>query len=104
MIREMMIHDYEQMIHLWKEIDGLALSEADSKTNIERYLNRNKGLSYVFEVEGSILSSTLPFYPLLEVWVDYADVVKRLIHDSAAAKRQRHQHETEQLDNRLQLT
>lgn len=54
-----MIHDYEQMIQLWKEIDGLALSEADSKTNIERYLNRNKGLSYVFEVEGSIVGTVL---------------------------------------------
>ncbi|MFK7694927.1 GNAT family N-acetyltransferase [Paenibacillus sp. HJGM_3] len=59
MIREMTIHDYEQMIPLWNQIEGLALSDADSKSNIETYLNRNPGLSYVYEVEGSIVGTIL---------------------------------------------
>ncbi|MHA7966308.1 GNAT family N-acetyltransferase [Paenibacillus sp. CAU 1782] len=59
MIREMTIYDYEQMTDFWGEIEGLALSAADSKTNIEMYLDRNKGLSYVYEVESSIVGTIL---------------------------------------------
>lgn len=59
MIREMTIQDYERMIGLWSEIDGLALSEADSRANIEMYLTRNKGLSYVYEVEGEVVGTIL---------------------------------------------
>ncbi|MDD9268264.1 GNAT family N-acetyltransferase [Paenibacillus sp. GCM10023248] len=59
MMREMTIQDYEQMISLWNQIDGLVLSEADSKANMEKYLHRNQGLSYVYEVEGDIVGTVL---------------------------------------------
>ncbi|RIE01660.1 GNAT family N-acetyltransferase [Cohnella faecalis] len=55
----MTIHDYDQMIELWSSIDGLALSEADSRQNIEMYLNRNSRLSYVYEAEGDIVGTIL---------------------------------------------
>ncbi|ULL18771.1 GNAT family N-acetyltransferase [Paenibacillus sp. H1-7] len=58
-IREMTIRDYEQMIELWKSIEGLALSNADSRDNIESYLDRNKGLSYVGEQDHQIVGTIL---------------------------------------------
>ncbi|SFM30157.1 Ribosomal protein S18 acetylase RimI [Paenibacillus sp. 1_12] len=58
-IREMTINDYEQMIELWNDIEGLALSNADSRENITMYLNRNKGLSYVCEQNSKIIGTIL---------------------------------------------
>jgi ribosomal protein S18 acetylase RimI-like enzyme len=58
-IREMTIFDYEEMIELWSRIDGLSLSNADSKPNIEKYLNRNKGLNYVYEQDSKIIGTIL---------------------------------------------
>ncbi|CAH1216927.1 Acetyltransferase YpeA [Paenibacillus plantiphilus] len=58
-IREMSINDYEQMIELWKGIEGLALSDADSRDNIDRYINRNKGLCYVYEQDHRIVGTIL---------------------------------------------
>lgn len=55
----MNILDYEQMIALWKSIEGLALSEADSKENITAYLHRNQGLSYVCEYNDRIVGTIL---------------------------------------------
>ncbi len=46
-IREMVISDYQDVISLWTESEGLSLRAADSKDNIEAYLKRNEGLSFV---------------------------------------------------------
>jgi len=59
MIREMALADYEQMIELWNRIDGLAISEADSKDNIALFLSRNKGLSLVYEAEGKVVGTVM---------------------------------------------
>ncbi|MFH5183275.1 GNAT family N-acetyltransferase [Paenibacillus sp. TAB 01] len=58
-IREMSIQDYEQAVELWKRIDGLALSEADSKERIEAYLLRNEGLSFVAAANERIVGTIL---------------------------------------------
>ncbi|HBX70197.1 MAG TPA: GNAT family N-acetyltransferase [Chloroflexi bacterium] len=46
-IREMTIKDYEEVYALWKNTEGIGLSDADSKEGIKRFLERNPGLSYV---------------------------------------------------------
>ncbi len=46
-IREMMIHDYEEVLALWQASEGVGLSDADSEESIARYLHRNPGLSFV---------------------------------------------------------
>lgn len=46
-IRAMVLEDYEWVIDLWKSTEGIGLSTADSKDNIERFLLRNPGLSLV---------------------------------------------------------
>jgi len=58
-IREMSIQDYEQAVELWNRMDGLALSEADSKERIEAYLLRNEGLSFVAAAKERIVGTIL---------------------------------------------
>lgn len=60
MIREMKIEDYEQIHDLWRTIKGFGIrSVDDSKEGVERFLNRNPGLSVVAEEEGSIVGCIL---------------------------------------------
>ncbi len=46
-VREMHILDYSSVARLWQETDEMLLREADSQENIQRYLDRNPGLSFV---------------------------------------------------------
>ena len=47
MLREMEISDYQQVMNLWSETEGMRLREADSEENIGKYLERNPNLSFV---------------------------------------------------------
>ena len=40
------ISDYDDAIALWKSCSGISIRDADSRENMERYLNRNPGLSF----------------------------------------------------------
>lgn len=55
----MKIEDYEAVMIIWKNIEGMGLSTADSYEKIKTFLNRNKKLSYVFieneQIVGTIL-------------------------------------------------
>lgn len=44
-ILELTIQDYEDAIALWN-CEGVSIRDADSRENIDRYLNRNQGLSF----------------------------------------------------------
>ena len=59
-VRTMTIEDYEEVYALWTSIHGFAMrSIDDSKTGVERFLNRNQGLSVVALVDGKIIGSIL---------------------------------------------
>ena len=62
MIREMDISDYSQVIRLWSNTEAMLLRDADSKENIDKYLKRNPGLSFVAlnsdKIIGAILVGT----------------------------------------------
>lgn len=45
--RCMQISDYDAVIQLWHDCEGLSLRDADSPGGIGRYLARNPGLSFV---------------------------------------------------------
>jgi len=53
------ISDYDQMYNLWKNIEGIGLSDSDTKENIEKFLNKNQGLNYICEEEGKIIGTIL---------------------------------------------
>jgi ribosomal protein S18 acetylase RimI-like enzyme len=58
-IREMVIADYDMVIELWSKTEGMCLSDADSRPNIELYLNRNKGMSFVCALDGKMIGTIL---------------------------------------------
>ena len=60
MIRAMTIEDYSRVKELWMSIHGFAIiSIDDSKEGVEKFLNRNPGLSVVCEEDGWIVGAIL---------------------------------------------
>ena len=59
LIREMTIEDYEEVFAMWQTTSKRALSKADEKGQIERYLRRNAGMSQVAVVDGKIVGTVL---------------------------------------------
>ena len=60
MIRAMTLEDYENVHALWMKIKGFAIrSIDDSKEGVERFLNRNPGISVVAEEGGKIVGAIL---------------------------------------------
>jgi ribosomal protein S18 acetylase RimI-like enzyme len=47
LIREMRMGDYSQVRELWKEAQGIEVTSVDSPNSIQRFLERNPGLSFV---------------------------------------------------------
>ncbi|MCG9544062.1 GNAT family N-acetyltransferase [Vibrio sp. Isolate33] len=58
-IREMLIEDYESVINLWCQTEGMSIRDADSKESIASYLERNAGLSFVAESNDTIVGAVL---------------------------------------------
>ncbi|MBW4085285.1 GNAT family N-acetyltransferase [Paenibacillus sp. S150] len=56
--RSMLADDYEYVYHLWENTEGMNLSEADSREEILRYLERNPGMSQVCVNEDGTLAGT----------------------------------------------
>lgn len=55
----MTIDDYEAVSALWRHADGVGLGEDDSRENIERYLARNPGLSFVAKADDRVVGAVL---------------------------------------------
>ena len=58
-VRIMEITDYDLVIDLWKSIEGIGLSDADSRDNIKRFLHRNPGLSLVAQKDSELVGAVL---------------------------------------------
>jgi ribosomal protein S18 acetylase RimI-like enzyme len=58
-IRPMTIEDYDEVFAMWQITSARALSSADSRENIEKYLRRNEGMSQVALVDGRIVGTVL---------------------------------------------
>ena len=60
-VRQMGIEDYDNVLALWKSSDSIHLSKVDSRECIQRFLERNTGLSYVAldgdKIIGAVLCS-----------------------------------------------
>ena len=55
----MTIEDYDEVFAMWQITSARALSSADSRENIEKYLRRNEGMSQVALVDGRIVGTVL---------------------------------------------
>ena len=58
-IRLLRLDDYEHLINIWSNTENLGLSNADSQINLEIFLNRNPGLSFVAESNDRIIGTIL---------------------------------------------
>lgn len=58
-IRPMTKEDYDEVYTMWQTTSKRALSNADSKEQIERYLDRNAGMSQVAVCDGKIVGTVL---------------------------------------------
>jgi len=58
-ISELTIFDYDNAIALWEGCIGVSIRGADSRENIERYLNRNQGLSFKASEDGKLVGTIL---------------------------------------------
>ncbi|KJY70144.1 GCN5 family acetyltransferase [Vibrio coralliilyticus] len=58
-IRPMAIEDYDAVIRLWLQTEGISVRDADSRENIALYLDRNPDLSFVAISEGNIIGAVL---------------------------------------------
>ena len=57
--RKLQITDHQDLLLLWQNCDGISLRDADSRQGIQRYLERNPGLSFVAEADGRIVASLM---------------------------------------------
>src|SRR5690348_16409898 len=59
-IEPMSVADFEDVTCLWREAEGVGLSESDDRSGIEMFLQRNPGLSLVARNEtGEIIGAVL---------------------------------------------
>ena len=59
LIRPMTIDDYDEIFAMWQITSKRALSSADERSQIARYLRRNEGLSQVAVADGKIVGTVL---------------------------------------------
>ena len=58
-LREMTIDDFDVVIIIWENSEGIGLSDADSKEGIRNFLIRNPGLSFVAMDREEIVGAAL---------------------------------------------
>jgi N-acetylglutamate synthase len=58
-ISQFTIESYDDALSLWQECEGVGLSDADSREHIQKYLDRNAGMSFVATLEGKIVGTVL---------------------------------------------
>ena len=58
-IEKLELTDYDSIYSLWKSLDGIGLSGADSRNSIAGYLERNPGMSFVCRRDGRIVGTIL---------------------------------------------
>lgn len=56
---EFTIDRHGEVLALWQQTEGVCVRGADSREAMQRYLERNPGLSFLAEVDGEIVGSAL---------------------------------------------
>ena len=58
-IASLTIAAYDDVLALWRQCEGIGLSEADSRENIQAYLQRNPGMSFLATADGAVVGAVL---------------------------------------------
>jgi ribosomal protein S18 acetylase RimI-like enzyme len=57
-IKPMTLVDYDEVLHLWQNSEGVGLNESDTRSEIGIFLRRNRGMSFVAR-EGKQLAGAI---------------------------------------------
>ena len=73
--RQMQISDYDALLACWQDQVGITINDCDTHAGIERFLQRNPGLSFVAEDNGNIVGTLMCGHDgrrgyLHHMWVD----------------------------------
>jgi ribosomal protein S18 acetylase RimI-like enzyme len=55
----MTIDDYDEAYDLWIHTEGMGISHSDTKSEIEKFLSRNPGFSFVCIEDGKVVGTIL---------------------------------------------
>jgi len=58
-IEPMRLADYEDVLRLWQNAEGVGLNESDTRTAIGSYLKRNRGMSFVARDGNDLVGAVL---------------------------------------------
>ena len=58
-ITPMQMTDYDEVMALWLNTEGMGMRPADERQHIARYLQRNPGLSFVARDQGDLVGAVL---------------------------------------------
>ena len=58
----MVIEDYDAVLRLWQNTEGMGLGESDTKEAVSLYLERNPGMSLIARDEKEIIATVLCGY------------------------------------------
>lgn len=55
----MSIQDYDEVLHLWRNSEGVGLNESDTRGAVASFLKRNPGMSFVAREGGELIGAIL---------------------------------------------
>lgn len=58
-IKPMSMSDYEEVLALWQNTEGVGLNESDTRSAIAAYLKRNPGMSFVARDGNNLIAAVL---------------------------------------------
>lgn len=58
-IKPMTLADYDEVLQLWQNSEGVGLSESDTREEIGRFLKRNRGMSFVARAGADLVGAVL---------------------------------------------
>jgi putative acetyltransferase len=58
-IAPMTAADFDEVLRLWEDTEGVGLNESDTPERLSAYLKRNPGMSFVARVQGKIVGAVL---------------------------------------------
>lgn len=84
--RTLAVSDHAALMDLWRNCDGISLREADSLQKMEKYLQRNPGLSFVAEADGAIVGSLMAGHDGRRGYIQHLAVANRLRRQGIAGR------------------
>jgi ribosomal protein S18 acetylase RimI-like enzyme len=58
-IAPMTLADYDEVLPLWKNTEGVGLSESDTREQIGNFLKRNRGMSFIARAGAQLVGAVL---------------------------------------------